>query len=300
MSHTRRSVAPGLSFSRIACGMAGLAEACDTSPGAILKRIGTCLDHGITTLDQADIYGGYRSEELLGAALAQAPELRDRVEIVTKCGIVAPMGRHAAARLKHYDTSPDHIARSVEASLRLMGIERIDLLLIHRPDPFLDPDATGAALDRLVAQGKVAAVGVSNFRPHDLTLLQSRMQVPLCANQIELGLATPGALTNGDLAFLHERRLLPMAWSPLGGGALLGETAPPRLRAALDTLARHRGVTPAAVALGWLLAHPAGILPVIGSTRPERIAEMAAAFSVEIDRQTWFDLYTRALGNEVP
>ncbi|WP_102108500.1 aldo/keto reductase [Oceaniglobus roseus] len=300
MTHLDRiDLTPELSLSRIVYGMWRLGDAKDTGPDHVRAKVEACLEQGITTMDQADIYGGYMAEEILGKALT--PELRDRIEIVTKCGIVAPAGRHAKARVKHYDTSRAHIEASVEHSLRLMGIERIDLLLIHRPDPFMDPGETGGALDDLVASGKVRAVGVSNFRPHDFTLLQSAMKTPLVTNQIELSLGHTKPLTNGDLAFLQERGIAPMAWSPLGGGSLMtGKGGHGKLRTALAALAKKNDVDMAAVAVAWLLAHPARILPVMGTNNLGRIEALGEAGKVEMDRQTWFELYTHALGHEVP
>ncbi|MGR3755947.1 MAG: aldo/keto reductase [Tranquillimonas sp.] len=290
-----------LSLSRIVYGTWRLGDADDTSPAAVRAKLEACLDQGITTIDQADIYGGYMAEEILGAALNDAPELKDRIEIVTKCGIVVPAGRHSAAKVKHYNTSGHHIIESAEHSLKLMGIERIDLLLIHRPDPFMNHDETGAALDALVAQGKVRAVGVSNFRPHDFTLLQSAMETQLVTNQIEISLSRPESFVNGDIAFLQERRLPPMAWSPLGGGGLMtGKSGHGALRTALADLAHRQGLEMSAVAVAWLLAHPAGILPVMGTNNLDRIRALSDAWQVEMDRQTWFELYTRALGHEVP
>ncbi|SFH21517.1 Predicted oxidoreductase [Palleronia marisminoris] len=291
----RVRLTPDLDFSRIAYGMWRLADDADTSPAHVQAKIEACLDHGITTMDQADIYGGYMAEEVLGRALT--PALRDRIEIVTKCGIVAPTGRHADARGKHYDTSRAYIEASVEASLRLMGIEAIDLLLIHRPDPLMNPAETGAALDDLVRSGKVRAVGVSNFLPHDFTLLQSAMQTPLVTNQVEMSLGRLDPFTNGELAFLQERKLHPMAWSPLGGGHLMTDEGP--LQQIMDRIAGETGTDRAAVALAWLLAHPAGIVPVVGTNNLDRIAKVGAALDLRIDRETWFELYTHALGHEV-
>ncbi len=299
MTIDRVDMGEGLTLSRIVYGMWRLTDG-DTSPGHVQAKVEACLDQGITTMDQADIYGGYAAEEVLGAAFATAPGLRDRCEIVTKCGIVGPAGRYADAPVKHYDTSATHIARSVDHSLRLMGIERIDLLLIHRPDPLMDPDATGRALDDAVASGKVGAVGVSNFRPHDFTLLQSRMERPLVTNQIEMSLGHVAPFTNGDLAFMQERRLHPMAWSPLGGGALMtGTSGHTPLRTALVHMAQEAGVDMAAVAVAWLLAHPAGILPIMGTNNPERIRALSEAGRVPMDRTAWYSLYTHALGHEV-
>jgi predicted oxidoreductase len=230
--------------------------------------------------------------------LRAAPALRDRIEIVTKCDIVAPVGRHSAARVKYYDTSAAHITTSVEASLREMATDRIDLLLIHRPDPLINPDETGAALDALVAGGKVRSVGVSNFRPWDMDLLQSRMRNRLVTNQIELSLMAHEGFVNGDVAYLHQHRIAPMAWSPLAGGRM-ATGGPAGLRAALDALGAQVGADWSAAAVAWLLHHPARILPVLGTNSLSRIAAISDALRVPMDRQTWFALYTLALGREV-
>ncbi|SHJ03613.1 Predicted oxidoreductase [Palleronia salina] len=286
-----------VSLSRILYGMWRLTDD-DTAPEHIRDKIEACLDQGITTMDQADIYGGYMAEEALGAALT--PELRKRIEIVTKCDIVAPAGRHAKARVKHYDTSRAHIEASVEQSLKLMGIDEIDLLLIHRPDPFMDHHETGAVLDELVTSGKVRAVGVSNFRRHDWTLLQSAMKTKLVANQIEMSLAEIAPFTNGDLAFIQEFGAAPMAWSPLGGGELMtGKGGHTKLRTRLSEYSQREGCDMAAVAVAWLMAHPAGILPVMGTNNIKRIKTLAKAADVSLSREDWFDLYTCALGREV-
>jgi predicted oxidoreductase len=287
-----------VSLSRLVYGMWRLGDDPDTSPARVQAKVEACLAQGITTMDQADIYGGYVAEALFGAALRVAPGLRDRIEIVTKCGIVAPVGRHAAARVKHYDTSAKHITASVEASLRDMATDRIDLLLIHRPDPLIDPWETGAVLDGLVASGKVRAVGVSNFRPWDMRLLQSAMQNRLVTNQIEISLGCHEAFVNGDLAHLMEIKAAPMAWSPLAGGRLLSGAAGP-LRLLLERLAQEAGTDWSAVAIAWLLHHPARILPVIGTNDPARIALASDALRVPMDRQTWYELYSAALGREV-
>ena len=295
----RIEIAPGLELSRLVYGMWRLGDDADTSPAHVQAKIGACLDQGITTMDQADIYGGYTAEALLGAALRAAPGLRDRIEIVTKCDIVAPVGRHAAARVKYYDTSAAHITASVETSLREMATDRIDLLLIPRPDPLMDHKETGACLDALVASGKVRAVGVSNFRPWDVSLLQSAMQTRLATNQIELSLACHAPLTNGDVAFHQERAIPLMAWSPLAGGSLLSGAQAP-LREALHRIGAEQGVDWSAAAIAWLLHHPAGVLPVLGTNALDRITRISQAMRVRMDRQTWFELYTHAIGHEVP
>ena len=163
----RIELAEGLSFSRLVYGMWRLADDSDTSVKHVDAKINAALDQGITTFDQADIYGGYTAEAVMGTAIKANPSLRQRLEIVSKCDIVIDAGRHSGARVKHYNTTAAHINASVDASLAEMGIDEIDVLLVHRPDPLMDHHETGAALDVLVDAGKVRAVGVSNFRPWD-------------------------------------------------------------------------------------------------------------------------------------
>ena len=294
----RIKITDDISFSRIIYGMWRLGDDEDTSPTHVQAKIEACLEQGITTMDQADIYGGYEAEEVLGNALNAAPALKDKIEIVTKCDIVAPAGRYADARVKYYDTSRAHILASVDHSLRLMGVDKIDTLLIHRPDPMMDHHETGAALDQVVASGKVRSVGVSNFKLHDWTLLQSAMKTPLITNQIELSLAAHEGFTNGDVAYLQERNVPIMAWSPLGGGSLM--TGSGAVQNAMAKAAEANGVDNSAVAVAWLLAHPANIMPVMGTNNLNRIKGLADALKVNMDRQTWYELYTAALGNEVP
>ena len=294
----RLRIAEGLEFSQLVYGMWRLADDADTSVKHVDAKIRAALDQGITTFDQADIYGGYTAEDVMGAALKASPSLRQQMEIVTKCDIVIDAGRHAGARVKHYDTTRAHINESVEQSLVAMGIDVIDVLLIHRPDPLMDHHETGEALDALVDSGKVRAVGVSNFRPWDWNLLQSAMRHSLVTNQIELSLKEISPFTNGDLAFHQQHGHAVMAWSPLGGGDLM--TGSGELAARLDIIAKRHEVDRAAVATAFLLAHPAKITPVMGTNNLERISALSDSQKVELDRQDWFYLYEAALGKEVP
>jgi predicted oxidoreductase len=293
----RISLNKEVSLSRIVYGMWRLGDDENTSPEHVRAKIDASLDQGLTSFDQADIYGGYEAEEILGNALSGSA-LRNKMEIVTKCDIIAPVGRYADARVKYYDTSRAHIMASVDHSLRLMGIDHIDLLLIHRPDPLMDHHETGAALDEVIASGKVRSVGVSNFRPYDWELLQSAMKNQLVTNQIELSVLAHDSFVNGDVAF-HQRIGTPlMAWSPLAGGALFSGDHPD-VMSALSKVASENNVDETAVAIAWLLAHPSRILPVLGTNSLERIKGMSAALDVKMDRQTWYEIYTAALGREV-
>ncbi len=294
----RVSLQNDLDLSRLVYGMWRVSDDKDTSPTHVQAKIEACLDQGITTIDQADIYGGYAAEAVMGNCLKSAPALRDQIEIITKCDIVAPVGKYADRRVKHYDTSRGHILESVDSSLINMNIDHIDVLLIHRPDPLMDHHETGAALDEVIASGKVRAAGVSNFKLHDWTLLQSAMQSKLVTNQIEISVLCHDPFTNGDIAYLQERSISPMAWSPLGGGELF-DAKNMTLLAVLKSVAEQNAVDAAAVAVAWLLAHPAGILPVLGTNNLDRIKNIGDAAKVKIDRQTWFEIYTAARGSEV-
>ncbi|MEK9915613.1 MAG: aldo/keto reductase [Paracoccaceae bacterium] len=293
----RTKISSSLTMSRLVYGMWRLGDDQDISPEHVRNKISSCLHQGITSFDQADIYGGYEAEEILGNAL-KGSHLRKEMEIVTKCDIVAPVGRYKSARVKYYDTSRDHILKSVDASLKLMGIDYIDLLLLHRPDPLMDHFETGAALDEIIASGKVRNVGVSNFKPWDWNLLQAAMKNKLVTNQIELSVLAHEGFTNGDVAFHQTHNTPIMAWSPLAGGDLFLKSNE-KLLNSLSNIADTFGVEPSTVAVAWLLAHPANILPVLGTNSLSRIETISQALDIKLDRQTWFEIYTTALGREV-
>jgi predicted oxidoreductase len=288
-----------LEFSRIVYGMWRLGDDADTSPGHVQAKVEACLEQGITTMDQADIYGDYGAEAILGAAFRESTGLRDKVELVTKFDIAAPVGRNAGKRLKHYDTSAAYMREAVETSLRDMATDHVDLLLVHRPDPLMDHEETGRALDEMVASGKARAVGVSNFRPWDWQLLQSAMSTPLVTNQIEMSVMHLDPFTNGDLAFHQQHGHPVMAWSPLAGGRLFGAEGA-AVREVLTRIGREQDADASAVAVAFLLRHPAKILPVMGTNSLERIRGLSAAMRVTLSREDWFEIYTASLGHEVP
>ncbi len=292
-----------IELSRLVYGMWRLADDKDTSAAHVQAKIESCLSQGITSFDQADIYGGYACEALLGETLKMSPALRDQMEIITKCDIKLISAKYPDRRVKHYDTSREHIESSVHNSLDTMHTDRVDLLLIHRPDPLMDAEETGRTLDDLIDSGKVRAAGVSNFRPHDWSLLQANMRATLQTNQIELSLAASDAFTNGDLSFLQQHKIPPMAWSPLAGGRLFDTAADTNAAALIkrvDEIAAEQNVDRAAVAVAWLLKHPAGIMPVLGTNSLQRIATLSSALDVTMNRETWFELYILANGQEVP
>ncbi|MDA7448101.1 aldo/keto reductase [Candidatus Pseudothioglobus singularis] len=291
----RVNLSSSSSISRIIYGMWRLADDINTSSKHISDKVNLCLDQGITSFDQAAVYGLYSAEALFGGVLKANPSLRHKIEIVSKCGIVNPSDRYAGVSVSHYDTSREHIFNSVDASLKNMATDYLDLLLIHRQDPFLDHHETGKALDDIIKSGKVKEVGVSNFKSWDFTLLQSAMKSHLVTNQIEMSLAATDSFTNGDLAFHQERATTIMAWSPLGGGKLMKDKG--ILGKALKKIAVNQNVDIAAVAVAWLLAHPARICPVMGTNNLNRIAKISDAMNVKMDRESWFELYTASFND---
>lgn len=288
-------------FSRIVAGIMRLRE-WDMDTSALVNFIYQCLDLGITTFDHADIYGSYRVEELFGKALAAEPSLRDRIELVTKCGIQLLSPNRPDTRVKHYDTSREHIIASAERSLRNFRTDVLDLLLIHRPDPLMDADEVAGALGELRAAGKIRHAGVSNFTPRQFDLLQSRLDFPLVTNQIELSVLHLNPLHDGTLDQLQQLRVPPMAWSPVAGGRLFDPTneRARRVRGVLAAVGQELGASVDQVALAWLLRHPARVLPVMGTGKIERLREAAAAENVMLDRQQWFAVWEASAGHEVP
>lgn len=292
-------------LSRMAYGVWRLSEAQDHSVNANLARIDACLAQGITTFDHADIYGDYRCEALFGEAIKSRPSLKSQIEIVTKTDIMLLSSQWPNTRVKHYDTSAAHVTASVERSLSHIGVDVIDLLLIHRPDPLMNAQDLGACLDSLIDSGKLRGVGVSNFMPWDVDLLQSCMKHKLQTNQLEVSLLHTAPFINGQLAHAQQHHMPVMAWSPLGGGRLHAQagtpgTAAARLAPKLAELALAAGTDATAVAMAWLMHHPVGILPVMGSNQIERISSFGEAARVPMDRQTWYEIHELANGHEVP
>lgn len=298
---------PDLEFSRLVFGAWRLLDRAETAtPQAIAECIETAIEAGITTFDHADIYGNYAVEEAFGRALKINPKLKNRIEIVTKTGIKLLSSTRSNHRIKSYDTSKAHITQAVENSLRALGIESIDLLLIHRPDLLMNPEEVGETFAALEKAGKCRAFGVSNFTASQFEMLQSRVGVPLVTNQIELNPLQISAFENGiiDSCMLHE--ISPMAWSPLGGGKLFDSSLPAASRVAKvmqEILGRRsslpRGASIEHVCYAWLLAHPARILPVMGTANLERIRNAGIAEHIQLTREEWYEIWQASKGHEV-
>jgi predicted oxidoreductase len=265
------------------------------SENQVAQLIHTSLDVGITTFDHADIYGDHSNEELFGNVIRKEGSLRERMEIVTKCGIKFPSQKRPSSWVKHYDTSKQHITWSVDNSLKMLHTDRIDLLLIHRPDPLLNPTEVAEVFTSLKQSGKVLHFGVSNFTPTQFEMLQSYLPFPLVTNQLEISITHNLPLFDGSLDILMKHRVCPMGWSPLGGGKLMenGKTE-------LFSKASKYNATEAQLSIAWLLKHPSSIFPVVGTTKPERIVESSKAVNLELGLQDWFEMLKVAQGKEMP
>lgn len=292
----------GPQFSRIAIGFWRLNE-WKMNTGQILDLMEKAIELGITTFDHADIYGGYTCEEIFGKALAEKPSLREKMEIVTKCGICLVSENRPENRFHGYDTSKSHILKSVETSLKNLNIDYLDVLLIHRPDPLMNPDEVAEAFVLLRESGKVKHFGVSNFSPAQFTLLQSRLNFPLVTNQVEVSVLKMDTLHDGTLDQCQQLGILPMAWSPLGGGELFWGNSEKiiRLRNELQKIGEELGgASVDQVALSWLLMHPSKIVPVLGTGNIARIKSAAESVNFKLSRDQWFKIWTASAGVEVP
>lgn len=295
----RITLAPqGPEFSRFVMGYWRLMD-WNMSARQLVSFIEEHLDLGITTVDHADIYGGYQCEAAFGEAMKLAPSLRQRMEVVTKCGIATTAKPEHA--LGHYITDRDHIVQSAEQSLVNLATDHIDLLLIHRPDPLMDADEVAEAFLALHQSGKVRHFGVSNFPPAQFALLQSRVPFTLATNQVEISPVHQPLLLDGTLDQLQQLRVRPMAWSCLGGGRLFNDEQFQPLRDELAQVGRELNAQSIEqVVYAWVLRLPSRPLPIIGSGKIERVRSAIAAEELKMTRQQWFRIRKAALGYDVP
>jgi predicted oxidoreductase len=301
--------------SRLAYGcwrLAGTWESSQVTPERIERghaAVAAACEAGFTLFDHADIYCDGVCERIFGEVLAASTGLREHLVIASKCGIRKAGDPDPRAPYR-YDFSAEHIIRSCEGSLERLGIETLDLYQLHRPDYLCDPAEVARAFSNLKAAGKVREFGVSNFSPSQVTALQRACPMPLVVNQIELSLFHIAPFTDGTLDQCLTEKITPMAWSPFAGGRL-ATSAGVNMRDAdharklkvhdiLDSLARERRLSRSLLALAFLLRHPSGIVPIVGTTQPDRIREAAQADEVEISREEWYRLYEAANGQRLP
>ena len=318
----------GPRVSRLAYGCAGLAGAWETGELTAAQRrkalaaLQAALEAGVTHFDLADVYAYGRAEQAFAGIWELEAGLRSRITVQTKCGVVRSEVDSSRART-YYDSSFEHILDAARGSLERLGTEYLDLLVLHRPDVLLEPDEVARAFDRLHAGGEVRHFGVSNYAPAQIELLQSALDRPLLVNQLQVSLAHPDLIDDvvvvndtlpeypvrgfGTLGYCMQRGITVQAWAPLGAGRLVrddvAEQSGSRLHAVrreLASVARERGVHPAAVAIAWILRHPARIQPLLGGRTPAEIQQAAHGVDVALSRAEWYRLFNASRGTPVP
>ncbi|MFK5890391.1 MAG: aldo/keto reductase [Flavobacteriaceae bacterium] len=295
-------LADNLEISRIVHGHWRLAD-WQLSNQELLTLINQCIDLGITTFDHADIYGDYSCEKLFGNALKLNKTIRNKIQIITKCGVKLVSDKFPERQLKVYDYSFDYIVNSVENSLKNLGADYLDILLLHRPSPFFNPSEVAKAFLILKKEGKVLNFGVSNFTVQQFEMLNAFVEEPLVTNQVEISPYCLEHFENGNIDFFLKENIKPMAWSPLAGGNLLNpkDAKGKRIHNALIEVASELNTENLdQIIYSWLLSHPASIIPVIGSGKIERLKLAAESLSLNMSLEQWFKIYTAATGVELP
>lgn len=263
----------------------------------ILGKFKACYDLGINTFDHADIYGGYQVEKLFGKALKETKIKRVDIVISTKCGINVVDKSRPDYRVRHYDSSPEHINKSVEQSLKNLGTDYIDILLLHHYDPLMNSEETASELTKLVKSGKVNNIGVANFTVHQHQLLQSRIGVQIITNHIELNVINTKAIKDGTVDFIKQQYSRPLAWAPLAAGRLLDKDDETtfNLRHTLKRIAANYNSNEEQIAIAWLLK--LGALPIVGNNSLSKIKNVTAAVNINLDRQDWHEIYFSTISN---
>ena len=265
-----------------------------------LELIEECIERKITTFDHADIYGHYTTEKEFGNALKLKPHLRSQMQVISKCGIKLVSPNKPENVIKSYDTSKNYILASAENSLKNLQTDYLDVLLIHRPDPLMNPEEIAEAFFQLQKSGKVLHFGVSNFTPSQVELIASHF--PIIINQIEISILNLHPFIDGTLDQCIVKKILPLAWSPLGGGnifAQLEDERNKRITAVALILAEKYNVGPDQILLSWLLKHPSGIIPVLGTSKIERMQLAMDSTKINLEREEWFMLWRASTGSEV-
>ncbi len=289
-------------FSRIIHGHWRLLE-WNLSPQALLTLVSQALELGISTIDQADIYGGYRCEAILGEAVSIQPGLRKDLQLVSKCGIKLMSEKFPERQIKHYDYSKKYINQSVENSLSNLHTDYLDVLLLHRPSPFFNAEEVAETFAELKQSGKVLQFGVSNFWSHQMDLLNSFLRDPLVTNQVEISPFCLDYFQNGTVEMMQKNQVSPMAWSPLAGGKLMNpqDEKGNRIFKSLQDVAHELNEDSIEkVVYAWLMKHPSKILPVVGTGKIERLKLAVEAQELEISLEQWFKIYVAGLGNSLP
>lgn len=262
-----------------------------TNSGTMERIVNLCLELGINTFDHADIYGSYQCEQLFGQVIAQRSIRREDLVLFSKCGLRIPHPEDPGTRIMYYDTSSAHIVKSVENSLRRLRTDYLDIFLLDHLDPISNLEETAATLRMLRESGKIKYIGVANFSVFQHQLLASFLNVPIVTNHVELNLLNTSALDNGQIDYIKQRYMRPLASSPLAAGRIANsvEYLPVAVRKKLQEVSEKYGVDIESIAVAWL--YKLGALPLIGTTSEQRIRNIVNAFNINLENQDWYELY---------
>lgn len=269
----------------------------------LLRLIKGSIDLGITTFDEADIYGNYTCEKLFGDSLALDKAIRKEIEIISKCGIKIVSEKFPDRKAKSYDYSFKHIIFSVEQSLKNLRTDYLDVLLLHRPSPYINPAEVARAFEYLKVSGKVLAFGVSNFNPLQFEMLNSYLDKGLITNQVEISPYNLEHFENGNVDCFLKNKIHPMAWSPLAGGKLLkpSDEKSIRINKCLIQIAEEMEIESIdKLIYAWLFSHPCGIIPIVGSSKIERIKLAKESIGIKLSTEHWFRIYSASTGVKLP
>ena len=292
---------PSISFSPIIVGTMRLGVwGVNMNTNELQQFVEDCLALGLNDFDHADIYGHYTTEADFGKVLKGQSSLRDKIQITTKCGIKLTTENRPSHRIKSYNSSAAHILQNVDNSLRALETDYIDVLLLHRPDYLMNPQEIAEAFEQLKQAGKVKHFGVSNFSPSQFDLLNSF--TPLVTNQVEISLLHRNTFEDGTLDQCLKLGITPTAWSPMGGGLLFSKTpdeTTKRIHSVAQPICEKYNITLDQLLFAWLYKHPSGIIPVVGTSKIERIKAAKVAKDIVITHEEWYDLWQAAIGKEV-
>ncbi len=267
------------------------------STSKMSKMINHCVDIGITSFDHADIYGGYSTEQDFGPALNESGVAREDIQLITKCGIQY-VCEARNNKVKHYNYSSEYIIWSAEESLKKLKTEYLDLFLLHRPSPLMEPEEVAKAIVHLTKEGKVIDFGVSNFTPSQIALLET--EVPVLVNQVEFSLTADQVMFDGTLDDCIAKDRTAMAWSPLGSYFREENEQSERIKEVMAILCPKYNADESQLLLAWIMRHPAGVLPVVGTTDSNRLMHALYASKIEMELEDWFLLHTASMGHKVP
>lgn len=285
-------------FSRVISGVMSWGKwGKELNANSISDLINHCVDHGISTFDHADIYGGYTTESLFGAAFIDSGVKREQIQIISKCGIQY-LTDNRPNKVKHYNYSKEYIVWSVEESLKNLKTDYLDAILLHRPSPLMNPVEIMEAITKLMREGKIIAFGVSNFTPSQVNLIST--ELPVSINQIEFSLTENSAMYNGVLDQAIEHKIIPMAWSSLGLVFKETNVQTKRIHKQLEELSKKYNATKDQLLLAWIMMHPSNIHPVVGTTDKKRLLNAYEATKIKLDLEDWFLILLASQGHKVP